>query len=105
MTQTSITQTEVHSRFDALVENLTTGKVCEVGGYTIRNSHRQTGQPFCFDAIVVDPQTGIATPAEVSVKLSAYENLLGDKVDISINGVRLIQSWNEVTFSVSSEIR
>lgn len=105
VTQTTFTRNEIHSRFDALVENLTTGKICEVGGYTIRNSHLHQGENCCFDAIVIDPLTGIATPAEVSIKLSPYENLLGDKVDIDINGTRLLQSWTDVTFSVSSEIQ
>ena len=104
MAITHIQEVEIHTRFDALRFDLATGTACMVGGYIIANTRSCSKDGNSFDADVTD-LSGIKFQTQVRIALSPYENLLGDKVDISFSGPKINRSYTELAFSPSSETK
>ena len=104
MAITHIHEVEIHSRFDALRFDLTTGTPCMVGSYIVQNTRSCSNDGNSFDADVIDI-AGHRFQAQVRIALTPYENLLGDKVDISFSGPKMNRSYTELAFSPSSETK
>ncbi len=104
MTISNLQEVELHTRFETLRFDLATGTACMVGGYIIDNTRSCSQDGNSFDADVTD-LSGIKFQAQVRIALSPYENLLGDKVDISFSGPKINRSYTELAFSTHSETK
>ena len=76
MAITHIEVLEIHSRFESLCADLTSGIACMVGGYIIQNTRSCSKDRNSFDAEITDI-AGNTFQAQVRISLSKYENLLG----------------------------
>jgi hypothetical protein len=104
MATTHINEVEIHTRFEALRYDLTAGIPCMVGSYIIENTRSCSKDGNSFDADVIDI-AGNKFQAQVRISLSPYENLLGDKVDVSFSGPKINRSYTELAFSPSTETK
>lgn len=103
MTSTYRFMCETHARFNALRHDLARGTSCEIGRFSVMNTRSCSSDGYSFDADVMD-LSGSIFQAQVRIALSPYENLLGDKVDVSIIGPKINQSFSELNFSTHSEL-
>lgn len=98
MTNVQLIETRVHKSFDILCDNLSKGSSCEIGEFIIHNIRSCSSDKHSFDADVTNAN-GITYQAQVRLSLSLYENLLGNKVDISFIGPKINETHYEQTFS------
>lgn len=93
------TDTETHKGFEDLCQSLAEGIACEVGSYLIHSVRACSPDRISFDANVTDAN-GRTFQAQVRLSLTAHENLLGNKVDVSFIGPQINLSLTELTYAV-----
>ena len=79
------------------------GLECKIGEFIISNACPAGKNSEWLNADVINIQAQTSTHAKILVTLSRYENLLGDKVDLTIEKYEIAQLQPELTFSTHSE--
>lgn len=96
-------QTETHVRFQSLLEDLQWGRECAVGDWLIEDTRRNSENPEWFTGKVFDPHSKTISEANIHVSLSTYENLMGGKVDITVEGLKLNVTETDLSFTTHAE--